>query len=78
MWKKKDFDMAEQTQSTGTRKMNAYGLGALGIILVIVGVAIITIPGAPMRGSGLGTIATLAGIVLLAVALVRFRQKPQK
>jgi len=70
--------MAEQAQSTGTRKMNAYVLGVLGIILVVAGVAIVTIPGAPMRGSGLGTIAILAGIALLAIALVRFRQKPQK
>ena len=70
--------MAEQAQSTGRRKMNAYSLGVLGIILVVAGVAIVTIPGAPMRGSGLGTIAILAGIALLAIALVRFRQKPQK
>ena len=70
--------MAEHLQATGIRNVNPTVLGALGVILVIAGVAIITIPGAPFRGSGLGTLATLAGIVLLAIALVRFRQKPQK
>ena len=70
--------MAEQAQSTGTHKMSANGLGVLGIILLIVGLAIVFIPGAPFRGSGLGTLTTLVGIVLLAIALFRFRQKPQK
>jgi drug/metabolite transporter (DMT)-like permease len=69
--------MAEQAKPTDNRNMHASILIVIGVILLIAGVAIVSIPGAPMRGSGLGTIAILAGIVLLAIALVRFRQKPK-
>lgn len=73
---RKDLQLTEPVKAADNRNMHAIILTVLGIILVIAGVAIVTIPGAPMRGSGLGTISILAGIVLLAIALVRFRQKP--
>jgi hypothetical protein len=47
-------------------------LVVLGIILVIVGIAIINIHGNPLRGSGLGTISIVVGVVLLILAVVRF------
>jgi len=67
--------MVENTQTANSRNMHAIILSLIGIILVIVGAAIISIPGAPMRGSGIGTIAILLGIVLLVIALLRFRAK---
>jgi hypothetical protein len=67
--------MAEKAQTTNSRNMHAIILSVIGIILVIAGAAIITIPGAPMRGSGIGTISLLLGAVLLVIALLRFRAK---
>ena len=67
--------MGEQTKPNGNRNMHAIILGVLGIILVIVGLAIITIHGAPLRGSGFGTIATVLGFLLLVIAALRFFYK---
>jgi hypothetical protein len=67
--------MGEKAQTTNNNKMHATLLAVIGIILVLVGAAIITIPGAPMRGSGIGTISVLLGVVLLFIALLRFRAK---
>jgi hypothetical protein len=64
--------MAEKTPTTSGRNMHAIILSVLGVILLIVGAAIITTPGAPGRGSGIGTISVLAGIVLLVIAFLRF------
>jgi len=50
-------------------------LGVLGIIVLVVGIAIVAIPSAPMRGSGLGTLAIVAGLVLLFIAYLRLRHK---
>ena len=67
--------MGEMEKTTGNRNMHAILLGLIGIILVLVGAAIITIPGAPMRGSGIGTISLLLGVVLLVIAALRFFYK---
>jgi uncharacterized membrane protein len=42
-------------------------LAVIGIVLVIIGLAIVNIKGMPFRGSGMGTLSTAAGIVLLVV-----------
>lgn len=55
--------------------LHAMILGLLGIIVLVVGIAIVTIPGAPMRGSGVGTLAIVAGLVLLVIAYLRLRSK---
>lgn len=47
-------------------------MAVIGIIVLVVGVAIITVKGAPFRGSGLGTILAVVGIVLLLVAGWRY------
>ena len=47
-----DFKMDEKGQTKDSRNMHAIILAVLGIILVIIGEAIINIRGAPMRGSG--------------------------
>lgn len=72
---KDDFEMGEKVKTTDNRNMHAIILSVLGIILVIVGAAIITIHGAPMRGSGIGTLSVLAGVVLLVIAFLRFYYK---
>jgi hypothetical protein len=67
--------MDEKAQTTVNRNRFVILLGLIGIILVIAGAAIITIPGAPMRGSGIGTLSLVAGIVLLVIPLLRFMSK---
>jgi hypothetical protein len=64
--------MVEKTPTSNNRNMHAIILSVLGIILILVGEAIINIPGAPGRGSGIGTLSVLAGVVLLIIALLRF------
>jgi hypothetical protein len=42
---------------------------------VIVGGAIVAIPHAPMRGSGVGTALIVLGLVLFFIAYLRFTRK---
>ena len=70
-----EFVMVEKAPTTNSRNTHAIILSVIGIMLVIIGAAVITIPGAPMRGSGIGTISLLLGVVLLVIALLRFRAK---
>jgi len=67
--------MGEKVKTSNNRNMHGIILGMLGIILVVVGLAIITIHGAPLRGSGFGTIFTVLGFVLLVIAFLRFFYK---
>ena len=67
--------MSENEKPTDSRNMHAIILAVLGIILVIVGEAIINIRGAPMRGSGVGTLSAVAGVILLIIAVIRFMYK---
>ena len=60
-----------------SRSMSAAVVAVIGIIIAIVGAAIITIPHAPLRGSGLGTVLLVIGIVLLLVGGWRYTQKPK-
>ena len=46
-------------------------LGVLGVIFVIIGACIAIIHN-PLRGSGLGTICLVIGVVLLVIAILRF------
>ncbi|VVB61330.1 Uncharacterised protein [uncultured archaeon] len=67
--------MDEKGQTKDSRNMHAIILAVLGIILVIIGEAIINIPHAPMRGSGLGPILFVTGVILLIIAVLRFMYK---
>jgi hypothetical protein len=58
--------------------MHAIILSVIRIIFVIVGVAIATIHGTHLRGSGLGTAAIVLGVVLLVIAALRFYYKRPK
>jgi uncharacterized membrane protein len=68
-------NMIEKTPTKNNSNMHAILLIIIGIILLIAGVVIISVPGAPMRGSGIGTVSVLAGVLLLFIALLRFRAK---
>jgi uncharacterized membrane protein len=70
--------MDDKGKTTGNRNTNAIILAVIGIILLILGLLIVTVHGAPLRGSGVGTIAIIAGIVLLVIAVLRSRSKRGK
>jgi len=57
-----------------SRSMNVVAVAVIGIIVFIAGAAIATIPGTHLRGSGLGTLLMVVGIVLLLVAGWRYTQ----
>jgi hypothetical protein len=67
--------MAEKTPISNSRNMHAIILGVLGIIFLILGTYIITVHGAPLRGSGAGTLIALLGVILLVIAALRFIYK---
>jgi hypothetical protein len=70
--------MDDKGKTTGNPNTHAAILLVIGIILFILGILIVSIHGAPLRGSGVGTIAIIAGIVLLIIAYLRFRSKRAK
>jgi len=55
-----------------SRSMSVVAVAVLGIIVFIAGAAIITVRGAPFRGSGLGTLLAVVGVVLLLFAGWRY------
>ena len=65
--------MNENAKPTAGGSLHVMALGVLGIVLLIVGAAIVTIHGAPGRGSGIGTLSVVAGVVLLVIAYLRYR-----
>ncbi|MGA3290040.1 MAG: hypothetical protein ABSD42_07380 [Candidatus Bathyarchaeia archaeon] len=67
--------MSEQKKTTDNRNMHAIILGVLGIIALIAGVAVATVKGTHLRGSGLGTILIVIGVVLLIIAVLRLYYK---
>ncbi len=70
--------MGEKVKSADHRKMHAIILSVIGIILLIAGVAVATIRGTHLRGSGLGTILIVIGVVLLVIAALRIYYKRAK
>ena len=74
MGAKEDFEMGEKGKTTDHRNMHAIILSVIGIILLIAGVAVATIH-SHLRGSGLGTILIVIGVVLLVIAVLRFYYK---
>lgn len=68
--------MENKGKNTSNRNMRAIALFVIGIILLVIGILIVTIHGAPLRGSGVGTIAIIAGVVLLVIAGLRAFYKP--
>jgi hypothetical protein len=67
--------MRDKGKTAGGRDMHAIILSMIGTILVIVGLSIATAHGTGLRGSGLGTAAIVAGVVLLTIAYLRFSRR---
>ena len=70
--------MDDKGKTTGNPNTHANVLLVIGIILFILGILIVAIPGAPLRGSGVGTGAIILGVILLVIAFFRFRSKRAK
>ena len=60
--------------------MGALAVAVIGIVVFIAGVAVATIKGTHLRGSGLGTLLMVVGAVLVIVAVWRYSRgnKPSK
>ena len=67
--------MSDKGKTTGGRNMHAIILTVIGLIAVIAVGAIVAIPHAPMRGSGVGTALIVLGLVLFFIAYLRFTRK---
>jgi len=67
--------MAEKAK---TSNLHAIILWIVGIIALIAGIAVATIHGTHLRGSGLGTILIVLGVVLLIIGFLRYIYKPKK
>jgi hypothetical protein len=67
--------MGEKTITSDKNKPPVMILGAIGLILAIVGALVILVPGMPFRGSGIGTICVLLGVALLVVAGLRLQKR---
>jgi len=71
-----DKGTEDKGKKTGTNNTHAIVLAVIGVVLLVLGILIVSIHGAPLRGSGVGTIAIIAGIVLLVIAWLRASRKP--
>jgi hypothetical protein len=67
--------VGEQVKTNGNRNLHAIILSVIGIIALIAGVAVATVKGTHLRGSGLGTALIVLGVVLLLIAVLRFYYK---
>ncbi len=67
--------MEDKGKNTSNRKTRVVILSVIGIILLILGIAIVSIHGAPLRGSGVGTVFIIIGIILAAIGIIRSRSK---
>jgi Flp pilus assembly protein TadB len=68
------FEMSEKPKTGGSLNLHATILTVVGIILVIAGVAVVTIHSC-LRGSGLGTALLVLGFVMLIIAVWRYMAK---
>jgi uncharacterized membrane protein len=66
--------MSEQGKTTGTARNQGIILIIIGIIIFIAGICIATIH-SPLRGSGLGTVFIIIGIIFAAIGIIRSRSK---
>jgi hypothetical protein len=66
--------MSEKKKTSKDIKKRAIVLGILGVLLMIVGIGIINIHN-PLRGSGMGTLSLLTGIVMIIIAISRYSKK---
>ena len=65
------------TPVSKNQKLHAWILWIIGIILVIAGIAVVTIH-SRLRGSGLGTALIVLGFILLIIGVIRYMYKNPK
>lgn len=68
--------MEDKKPETTKSNTHAMVLAVIGVILLVLGILIVSVRGAPLRGSGAGTIFIILGIILLVIAWLRARRKP--
>lgn len=66
----------EPEKTKDNRNTHAIILAVIGVIAFIVGIIIATVKGTHLRGSGLGTILIVIGVVLLVIAALKAFYKP--
>ena len=69
--------MAE-TVKASNKNLHAWILWIIGIMAIVAGVAIATIRGTGLRGSGLGTALLILGFIVVLIGAVRYLYKPAK
>ena len=69
--------MSENAKPVKTSNTHAIILWIIGIIAFIAGVLVATVHGTHLRGSGLGTILIVLGIVILLIGFLRYFYKKQ-
>ena len=67
--------MGEKAKTSDSRNIHAIILAVVGFIALIAGIAVATVKGTHLRGSGLGTALIVIGVVLLLIAILRFYYK---
>ena len=76
---KEGFETEEQPKGEkakgNNRNLHAWILWIVGIILVIAGIAVVTVKGTHLRGSGLGTALLILGFILVIIGVVRYMYK---
>jgi uncharacterized YccA/Bax inhibitor family protein len=72
---KEGVEMDNKGKTTSNRYMHATVLTVIGIVVLVLGILIVTVHGAPLRGSGIGTLAIIAGVIVLVIAALRFRSR---
>jgi uncharacterized membrane protein len=70
------YEDREKPSEGEIMKTSAILVGLIGIILVILGVLEFVVRHFPGRGSGIGTVMLIIGLVLLVVAFWRMSAKP--
>ncbi len=71
--------MTEQKNSVATADRRFTFLSIIGALIFIFGIAEFEVRGMPLRGSGIGTLAIIVGVVIVAWDYVRkkYARKPR-
>jgi len=75
--KEESYKMGEPVKAKPSNT-HAIILWIVGIILLIAGIAVATVHGTHLRGTGLGTILIVIGVVAFIIGLLRYFYKPQQ
>jgi len=66
------------TSSGDSRNLHAIILWVVGIIVLIAGIAVATVHGTHLRGTGLGRALIVLGVIVLFIGFLRYYYKPKK